>query len=427
MLKYYCSNGGETMEVERTILAIDLKSFYASVECIDRGLDPFNTPLVVCDKERGKGTIILAVSPYVKTLGIPSRLRLYELPKVRNMIYAKPRMKRYIKKSLEVLGIYLEFVSNNDIHVYSIDEAFLDITHYLKASKMTKEEFAQSIIERVYEKTKLTVTAGIGPNLLMAKLAMDIEAKHNKNFMAAWTMENIPEKLWPITPLSKMWGIGKRMEAKLNALGMYTVGDIAISDPKYLEKKFGILGLQLWEHANGIDDSKIQEPYVAKSNSLSVGQTLFTDYDREETRLIIRENIDELMVRLRRQKMLAGTVSLSIGYSSNGGFSKVAKLAQPTDDFRLILEMIERIFNANYNPKKLVRSVCVSAGNLESNEYRQCSLFIDPEKERIQKKFAETVDRIKREYGKSSLYRASALLEKSNYIRRCNQIGGHRK
>jgi DNA polymerase V len=414
-------------ETERTILAIDLKSFYASVECVDRGLDPFNTPLVVCDKERGKGTIILAVSPYAKTLGIPSRLRLYELPKVKNMIYAKPRMERYIKKSLEVLGVYLKFVSRLDMHVYSIDEAFLDITHYLKASGKCKEEFAQDIIDCVYQTTHLTVTAGIGSNLLMAKLAMDIEAKHNKNFMATWTKEDIPLKLWPLTPLSKMWGIGDRMQGKLNDLGMYTVGDIAISDPKYLQKIFGIIGLQIWEHANGIDDSLIQEPYVSQSNSLSVGQTLFSDYDREATLLILKENVDELIVRLHHQKYLAGSISISVGYSSHGGFSKHSRLAQPTDNYQIILCSIERLFNTNYNPQKLVRSVCIAAGDLSSNEYEQFTLFVDPEKELIQKKYEQTIENIREIYGKNSLYRASALMEKSNYIRRSNQIGGHRK
>lgn len=414
-------------DIERTILAIDLKSFYASVECVDRGLDPFNTPLVVCDKERGKGTIILAVTPYVKTLGIPSRLRFFELPKVKNMIYAKPRMERYIKKSLEVLGVYLQFVEKRDIHVYSIDEAFLDITHYLKASGMSKKEFAQSIIDEVYRKTKLTVTAGIGPNLLLAKLAMDIEAKHNKNFMAEWGINDVPEKLWPISPLSKMWGIGRRMEEKLNQLGMYTVGDIAISDPKYLKSNFGIIGLQIWEHANGIDNSKIQEPYVSKSNSLSVGQTLFSDYNREESLLIIRENIDELIVRLHHQKALARSVSLGIGYSSYGGFSKSIKLAQPTDKFSVIRAEVERIFNRHFDIQKKVRSVCISAGDLENSSYRQVSLFENPKKEKMQLEFEKTIENIRSKYGKSSLHRASALLEKSNYLRRSNQIGGHRR
>ena len=415
------------MGEKRTILAIDLKSFYASVECVDRGLDPFNTPLVVCDRERGNGTIILAVTPYVKTLGIPSRLRLYQLPKVKNMIYAKPRMERYIKKSVEVLGVYLKFVAKEDIHVYSIDEAFLDITHYLKASGKSKKDFAKEIIDEVYKQTHLTVTAGIGQNLLMAKLCMDIEAKHNPDFMACWTKEDIPTKLWPLTPLTKMWGIGPRMQIKLNALGMYCVGDIAISNPKYLQNKFGVLGLQLWEHANGIDDSKIQEPYVSQSNSLSVGQTLFTDYNEEDTRLILRESVDELIVRMHHKKCLANSLSLFVGYSGHGGFSKAVKLPQATDNVEIILKNILKVFGMYYNPEHSVRSICVSAGGLENNSYYQPTLFTDPEKEKLEREYEQTIEEIKRTYGGKSICRASALLAKSNAVRRSNQIGGHRK
>jgi DNA polymerase V len=247
----------------RTILAIDLKSFYASVECVDRGVDPFTTPLVVADLSRGKGTIILAVSPYLKTLGIPSRLRLYDLPEIKGMIYATPRMEHYIVRSLEVIKVYLKYVAEEDMHIYSVDEAFLDITHYLKAAGCTKKEYAKKIIDDVYKTTGLTVTAGIGPNLFMAKVAMDVEAKKRKDFMASWEMKDVPAKLWPLTPLSKMWGIGERMEKRLNALGMYTVGDIAVSDKWYLHNKFGQIG----EENLGACQRNRQRPHSGKIHS----------------------------------------------------------------------------------------------------------------------------------------------------------------
>jgi len=415
------------IQKERTILAIDLKSFYASVECLDRGLDPFNTPLVVCDKSRGKGTIILAVTPYVKTLGIPSRLRRYELPDVKNMIYATPRMERYIKKSCEVLGIYLEFVDKMDMHIYSIDEAFLDITDYLRNAQKTAEEFAQTIAQRVYFKTGLTVTIGIGSNLILAKLAMDIEAKHNKTLMAKWTQDDLPIKLWPISPLTKMWGIGKRMQEKLNALGMYTIGDIAISNPEYLKEKFGIIGLQIWEHTNGIDDSRIQQPYVSQSHSISVGQTLFTSYDPIDAQLIIRENLDELIVRLHQNKSLAGSVGLGIRYASGNGFSKFMRLAQPTDNLKIMRMAIIQLFERHYHSQNGIKAVSIWAGNLETKKYQQESLFTDYQSEVLQEKMDQAIENIKRMYGRNSLYRASALLKKSNFISRNNQIGGHRR
>ena len=206
--------------IKRNIIAIDLKSFFASCECIERNLDPFTTPLVVCDPTRN-GAITLAVTPFMRNLGVPSRGRAYYLPKNIYIIKAPPRMSLYVKKSREVLSIYLEFVSKEDMHVYSIDEVFLDVTDYLHMYNMTDYELANKIMKRIKEKTGLTTTAGIGPNILLAKIAMDIEAKHVPNNIAKWTYEDIPNKLWSITPLSKMWSIGPRMEANLNKLGLY--------------------------------------------------------------------------------------------------------------------------------------------------------------------------------------------------------------
>ena len=231
---------------ENNIIAIDLKSFFASCECIERGLDPFTTPLVVCDPNRN-GAITLAVTPFLKKFGVPGRCRVYELskyniPKYIKIIKAPPHMSLYIKKSKEVLSCYLEFVAKEDMHVYSIDEVFLDVTNYLKLYQKTSYELAEDIMKRIKEKTGLTTTAGIGPNLLLAKVAMDTQAKHNPNNIAMWSKDDIEEKLWPITPLSKMWGIGPRMERNLNKLGLYKVGDIANFDKNKLKEKFGIMG-----------------------------------------------------------------------------------------------------------------------------------------------------------------------------------------
>lgn len=411
----------------RTILAIDLKSFYASVECVDRGVDPFTTPLVVADLSRGKGTIILAVSPYLKTLGIPSRLRLYDLPEIKGMIYATPRMEHYIVRSLEVIKIYLKYVAEEDMHIYSVDEAFLDITHYLKAAGCTKKEYAKKIIDDVYKTTGLTVTAGIGPNLFMAKVAMDVEAKKRKDFMASWEMKDVPAKLWPLTPLSKMWGIGERMEKRLNALGMYTVGDIAVSDKWYLHNKFGQIGEEIWEHANGIDNALIQEKYTPESTSLAAGQTLFKDYGRDDALLIVRELTDELLRRLRKAHKLAGGLSLWCGYSDSGGFSKAMPLASYTDDISILKEAAGRLFEQGFDNTSTIRNVSIAAFDLKEADDIQLSLFSDEKEIQQRESLYKAIEGIRSLYGLKSILYASSLLDNSNAIRRADQIGGHRR
>ena len=412
---------------ERTILAIDLKSFYASVECIDRGLDPFSTPLVVCDLTRGQGTIILAVSPYLKTLGIPSRLRLYDLPKVEGMIYATPRMERYIQKSVEVLSIYLNYVSEEDMHVYSVDEAFLDVTSYLKAAKTDKIGYAKRIIREIRKKTGLTVTAGIGPNLFVAKAAMDVEAKHTKDFLASWEIKDLPQKLWPLSPLSKMWGIGSRMEKRLNDLGFYTVGDIAVSSPDFLKNKFGVIGEEIYLHANGIDDALIQKPYVPASASLAVGQTLFKDYTGEEAELILNESLDELILRLHKENKLASGISLWIGYSASGGFAKGLAFNQPTNKRTELKEAIKLLFSKYYDRRFTIRNVSLAAYGLIEADYEQLSLFSPTVKKDDEAALDIVLKQVRELYGLKSLCRASALLSYSTVLRRDDQIGGHRK
>jgi DNA polymerase V len=413
---------------KRSILAIDLKSFYASVECVLRNLDPFSTPLVVCDLTRGQGTIILAVSPYLKTLGIPSRLRLFDLPKnIKGMIYARPRMETYIKKSLEVLKVYLNYVAEEDMHVYSVDEAFLDITNYLQAAKTDKVTYAKRIINEVKEKTGLTVTAGIGTNLFTAKACMDIEAKKAKDFIASWEDTDIPRRLWPVTPLTKMWGIGDAMEKKLNALGMYAVGDIACADRDYLHEKFGVIGDEIYEHANGRDDARIQQVYIPESTSLCVGQTLFRDYSVDQAQIVISESLDELIGRLAHTHQLAGGLSLWIGYSGQGGFAKALKLVQPVADRPTLLAAVKKLFLNGYDGESKIRGIGIGAFNLESDAYQQLSLFTDLNEEKKEEDCQKTIKKLREEYGFTSLMRASSLLEESNAVRRANQIGGHRR
>lgn len=412
--------------IKREIIAIDLKSFFASCECVERGLDAFKVPLVVCDPNRN-GAITLAVSPYLKKLGVPGRCRVYELPKNIKILKVPPRMSLYIKKSKEVLSIYLEFVASEDMHVYSIDEVFIDVTDYLKMYKMTSLELAKTILKRIKDKTGLTATAGIGPNLLMAKVAMDIEAKHTPDNIAVWTYDDVQSKLWNITPLSKMWGIGSRLEKRLNKLGLFKIGDIACYNKNKLKEKFGVIGEELWNHANGIDLAKIHDfNYAPKDKSMSHSQILFKDYDENNVMLIIKEMIDVLTKRLRENKKHTSLIGLGIGYSKSvgGGFYHMQKLDAATDDVNLIYNICESIFDKYYEYLP-IRKVSLCYGKLSDNIGVQLNLFETYEEVTLKKQENEAIDKIKNKFGANSILKASSLLADSTAKARNKKIGGH--
>ena len=412
---------------KRTIAVIDLKAFYSYVECLDRRLDPWKTPLVVADKERGTNTIVLSVSPYLKKQGIPSRCRIKELPKKFQYVYAVPRMERYLEKSADVIRVLYHFVSEEDVHVYSIDEAFVDLTTYLNYYKKTPLQMVAMIINQIKNDTGLQATAGIGDNFFLAKVALDVYAKKERNGIAIVKSNEIKEKLWPITPLSKVWSIGKRTEARLNALNIFTVKDIATSDIDFLKSKFGVMGEQLWRHANGIDEADIHEQYEPKEKSLSLGQVLFRDYNKKEAITIIREMVDDLSSRMRNQEKLASVVALFIGYSKGkGGFARRITLISPTDDSHILLETILDIYKKNVNDSP-IRNISMSFGGLVAANYQQLSLLED-EKEQIQRRdLQKALDLLHSKYGKNSVLRASSLLEESTVRERNEYIGGHRK
>ena len=415
------------MKTERSIAVIDLKAFYSFVECLDRGLDPFKTPLVVCDKERGKNTIVLSVTPFLKKHGVPSRLRIRDLPSKFNYVYAVPRMERYIERSSEVISILLDLFAEDDIHVYSIDEAFVDLTTYLKYYKMNEIELTKHILNTIKSKTGLCATAGIGPNFFLAKVALDIYAKHEPSGVATMKKEDVKTKLWPISPLSKIWGIGERMEARLNALGLFTVEDIALSSKEYLIHQFGIMGEQLFNHANGIDESYIREQYIPKETSLSIGQVLFKDYTKDEIPLIIREMSDDLSLRMRLEGKSANGVSLFIGYSKEGGFSRQLALNRPTNESSILYDALMVIFN-KFIQDYPIRRVGLNFHKLiPTPNYEQLDLFEDPQAAYERRSLQHTLDDIQMRYGKNAVLRASSLFENSTIKERHSQIGGHRK
>ena len=415
------------MEKESHFLCIDLKSFFASCECVTRGLDPFTTPLVVANKNQGNGAITLAVSPYLKQKGIKGRTRLYEIPKNIKYQIVNPRMKLYLEMSKKVVSIYLDYVFENDLHIYSIDECFLDVSSYLKMYQKSDYELALDILKTIKKKTGLTATCGIGPNMLLAKVAMDIEAKHQKNCLAKWTHEDIKTKLWAISPLSEMWGIGPRMEKRLNALGIFSVQDLALYDKYKLKDKFGIMGLELWNHANGIDTSKISDlKNITKEKSFSHSQVLFKDYYGENAKLIIEEMTEVLAARLRLNNYDASVIGLGISYSKNinDGFYHHLKLEVPTHNQKTIFDTLMIIFDRFYEDLP-IRKISLSVGNLTKIKGNQLNLFEDYEEIKKEEQYVKTIDEVKMKFGKNSLLKASSLLPDSTIKERNHKIGGH--
>lgn len=414
--------------MEKAIGVIDMKAFYAFVECIDRDLNPFTTPLAVCDPTRGDGTIVLSVSPYLKSRGVPSRCRRRELPNMKGLILAQPRMAFYVQKSAEIVSIVLDFVGEDDIHVYSIDELFINLGPYLKMYDCTPKELVMKIQKAITDKTKLVTTAGVSYNMLMAKVALDTDAKKKPPFIAEWTEKDIKTKLWKIKPLSKMWGISSGYERRLNALGIFSVGDLARADKYLLKKKFGIMGEQLWEHANGIDNTDLRDKYIPEETSLSLGQVLMRDYNVKEAKLILKEMNDDLCSRMRKHHQKTSRLSLMIIYSAGvgGGFAHQASLDYPTDDSELIFKDLERLYDL-YVSNQPIRRINISFSKLTDSEYEQLSLF-ESEVDSYEREMLQAVmDELKDKYGKNIVLRASSLLDESTAIERHNQIGGHHK
>ncbi len=415
-------------QLNRKIICIDLKSFYASVECALRGLNPFSTPLVVADKTRSNGSVVLAVTPYLKKRGVKSRCRVYELPNDNSIIFAKPRMKKYLEFSTKIIEIYLKYVALEDMHIYSVDEVFLDLTSYLKFYKMTVVEIAEMILKDVLKTTKIPATCGIGPNLLLSKLALDIESKKSPTFIAKWDYSDVEEKLWPVTPLSKMWGIGMRMEQNLNRLGIITVGDLANYPLEKLRKYYGVMGEELYHHAHGIDMSIINEKlvYEPSSKSYGIGQTLFHDYDGDTVTQIILEMTDTVTKRLRQSNKKAYTINLGINYSKavSGGFNRQLTLPFPTNNEAEIYQACLTIFDEFYDDSP-IRKVTIRVTNLVAEYCVQLNLFKDMNKVIKDHKLHSSLDNINFKYGKNTTLRASSLLRDSTVIARNKMIGGH--
>lgn len=404
-------------------MCIDLKSFYASVECKLRHLNIYTTPLVVCDISRSKGAITLAVTPYLKKKGIASRSRAYELPNDIPIVYAKPRMKRYLEASCEVYKCYLNFFSSDDIYMYSIDEGFINLAPYLNYYKEDVISLAKRIKKYVFDNTGLVVTIGIGENMFQAKVALDILSKHNKEEIGYVTYNNFSSTIGVINPLNKIWCIGDKTMHRLNKMGLFCLNDIKDIDPKILKKEFGIIGLEIYDHSRGIDVTKISD---AKNSSKKVAksvqesQILFKDYVKSNAYQIVVEMSNELSIKLFSKNYKADSFSLFIGYSNNTYFVKSIRLNKFTYLYSDILHAMLELYK--HVPDGLIRSVGLSASNIVKNHF-QLSIF-DSFSNKEDKIMASILD-IRNVYGKNSVIRSISLMKDSNQLNRNLMIGGH--
>ena len=419
---------------QKSFICIDLKSFYASVECVERGLDPFKTNLVVADPTRSQSTICLAITPAMKKLGVKNRCRIHEIPAGIEYITAMPRMQLYIDYSARIYSIYLRYISKEDIHVYSIDECFMDVTNYLSLYHMTEKEMAVELMDAVMKETGITATAGVGTNLYLAKVAMDIVAKHVEDHIGILNEISYRQQLWDHRPLSDFWRIGSRTERKLAGYGIHTMGDIAytsVTSEDWLYKMFGIDAELLIDHAWGLESCDIHDikNYHTEEHSLSNGQVLMRNYSFEEAAVVVREMTDVLVLDLVSKGLITGSVTLWIAYdhryerpSSHG----TVRLTSLTNSSSTIMDEVDKLYQKITDRHTGIRRIEICANRVMPEGYLQYDLFTDPATVEKEKNLQQAILDVKKRYGKNAIMRGANLLDCSTYRERNNQIGGHR-
>ena len=434
--------------MNRTYLVIDLKSFYASVECVERGLDPMTTKLVVADPERTDKTICLAVSPAMKALGVHNRCRVFEIPKSIDYIMAPPRMQKYIDYAAEIYGVYLRYIAPEDIYVYSIDEAFLDITNYLSLYKKTPREMAVFLMEEVKKYVGVRATCGIGTNMYLAKIALDITAKHAKDFVGELTEESFKETLWDYEPLSDFWRIGRGIESHLARLGIHNMGQLAYADEDLLYREFGKDAELLIDHAYGREPVTIADikAYKPKTNSITQGQVLMSDYNFNDGELIIREMTDQLCLDLVKRNMVTNSITLMIGYSKTAGpkientsnapwahymgamVGGTVSIDIDTSSDSIWIPKVAELYREIVDPEYKIRRVFVNANNIhEDSGEMQISMFSQSTEElEKDKMLQETMLKVKNKFGKNAILKGMDYNEKAMTKVRNGQIGGHK-
>lgn len=465
---------------QRTYICIDLKTFYASVECADRGRDPFTTNLVVADPDRGPSTICLAITPAMKKLGIRNRCRIFEIPAGIDYIMAKPRMRHYMEVSAKIYGIYLEFVSPEDVHVYSIDECFIDATPYLALYGLTPRGFARRLMDAVRARTGICATAGIGPNLFLAKVALDITAKHVPDGIGVLDEEAFRRLIWPHRPITDIWGIGPGIAARLEKYNVFDLMGVAALDEDILYRELGVNAEYLIDHAHGREPCTIADihAYRPAATSLSNGQVLARDYSFAEARTVLREMVDVSALDLVDRRAVCDRISLYVGYgrgaapndalparcADRGGRSAVddtlvlderapaqpgalftgehgtrrlpgqggyahaggqRKIGEQTNSFKHLMRHFDALFRETVDPSRAIRRINIGLGNLIPEEMASYDLFCDIEAEQQERRLQRTVLDVKQRYGKNSLLKGTNFKRGATGRERNDQVGGH--
>lgn len=441
------------MSREKTYVCIDLKSFYASVECTDRELDPLKTKLIVADSARGEKTICLAITPAMKSLGIKNRCRVFEIPKGINPIVARPRMRRYMQVSADIYSIYLRFVSPQDIHVYSIDECFIDATPYLTLYEMDARTFAKTLMNAVLEETKIPATAGVGSNLFLAKVALDVTAKHAPDGIGFLDENSFKREIWFHRPITDIWNVGPGIARRLAKYSVFDLAGVAAMQPETLYAEFGVNAEYLIDHAWGQEPCTIAEiqSYEPEGHSMTNGQVLPCDYSFEEARMIVHEMVDESVLELVDLGLVTERISLHIGYAHKksagedteffeGGHGKRAvggrashehtggmrKIERRTNSRKLLMERFDSLFDETTRPEGGVRRIHIGFGDLLPEEYATFTLFDDTEAEAKERTLQETLNAVRGKFGKNAMIKGVSLKDKATTRERNEQVGGHR-
>ena len=421
----------KSMVKNRTYLCIDLKSFYASVECADRGLDPLKTNLVVADPERSEKTICLAISPAMKKLGIPNRCRVFQIPPDVKYIMAPPRMKRYIDVSADIYSVYLKYIAKEDIHVYSIDEVFMDVTDYLSMYQMSAKELGICIMQDVLKETGITASCGIGSNLYLAKIALDITAKRTEDHIGVLDEDSYRKNLWNHRPLSDFWRVGPGIAKRLERHGIYTMGQVAGASEDLLYKILGIDAELLIDHAWGRETTLISDikSYKPQTRCITSGQVLPCEYDFEKTKLAVKEMADLMCLDLVDKGLVTESITMYLVYEnmlhlepSRGSIS----LRAASSSAKTILPYVEELFERIARRDVVIHKANLCFNNVVDEAYRQYDLFCDPEELEKERKMQKAMLDIKKKFGKNAILKGMNLSEGATTMERNRQIGGHK-
>jgi DNA polymerase V len=438
----------------RTYVCIDLKSFYASVECVERGLDPFECNLVVADPERTQTTICLAITPAMKELGVRNRCRVYEIPPGIDYIMAPPRMRRYMEVSTQIYGIYLNFVSAQDVHVYSVDECFIDATPYLRLYDIDAHGFARMLMDAVYAETGICATAGIGTNLFLAKVALDIDAKHVKGNIGYLNEELFKENIWFHRPITDVWNVGPGIARRLSKYGVYDLAGVCAMLEETLYREFGKNAEFLIDHAWGQEPCTIEQihKYKPKGHSVSSGQVLPCDYDIESAKVVLREMVDASVLDLVSHGLACRRIAISLGYSKalsgskgnvevfDGGhgkrFFEEGKASVPhaasvtfenhTNSARYLQAEFLKLFERIVLPGVSIKKINISFDDLSPDNFVAPRLFDDAYFDKREEDIARAVILAHDKFGKNAVLKATSLKDVATARERNMQVGGHK-